>query len=148
MFYSKKSNISLILFNKISASGILYVLKWTAFVLHVLKIETKEYSQDINSNNVVVHNQLSFFKNKITNYLWSPNSTKSWTSQIWHPQQIADKETFAHLERFWFFFVVWFLWMQLFIISLVNSSGFFPPSISLLEKYNPLQDCFQYTYWI
>lgn len=104
MFYSKNSNISLILFNKISASGILYVLKWTAFVLHVLKIETKEYSQDISSNNAVVHNQLSFFKNKITNYLWSPNSTKSWTSQIWHPQQIADKETFAHLERFWFFF--------------------------------------------
>lgn len=104
MFYSKNSNISLILFNKISASGILYVLKWTAFVLHVLKIETKEYSQDISSNNVVVHNQLSFFKNKITNYLWSPNSTKSWTSQIWHPQQIADKETFAHLESFWFSF--------------------------------------------
>lgn len=104
MFYSKNSNISLILFNKISASGILYVLKWTAFVLHVLKIETKEYSQDISSNNAVVHNQLSFFKNKITNYLWSPNSTKSWTSQIWHPQQIADKETFAHLESFWFSF--------------------------------------------
>lgn len=104
MFYSKNSNISLILFNKISAFGILYVLKWTAFVLHVLKIETKEYSQDISSNNVVVHNQLSFFKNKITNYLWSPNSTKSWTSQIWHPQQIADKETFAHLESFWFSF--------------------------------------------
>ena len=104
MFYSKNSNISLILFNKISASGILYVLKWTAFVLHVLKIETKEYNQDISSNNVVVHNQLSFFKNKITNYLWSPNSTKSWTSQIWHPQQIADKETFAHLESFWFSF--------------------------------------------
>ena len=104
MFYSKNSNISLILFNKISAFGILYVLKWTAFVLHVLKIETKEYSQDISSNNAVVHNQLSFFKNKITNYLWSPNSTKSWTSQIWHPQQIADKETFAHLESFWFSF--------------------------------------------
>ena len=103
MFYSKNSNISLILFNKISAFGILYVLKWTAFVLHVLKFETKEYSQYISSNNVVVHNQLSFFKNKITNYLWSPNST-SWTSQIWHPQQIADKETFAHLESFWFSF--------------------------------------------